>query len=259
MLIWAIANQKGGVGKTTTSLCLSRNLAESGERVLLLDLDPHASLTRAFEVPSAPPPAGTHDLFSGHDPDLRTLARGTAIPGLLMVAAQPALATLERRGATQPGLGLALGRALHRVRGDFDYVLLDCPPTLGLLMVNALAAADRLVIPTQTDPLALHGLADMLRTAEMIERSRRRPLPRHILPTLFDRRTRSGVKSLEQLHDTYAGRVWHKAVPMDTRLRDPAVLTAAEAPTGRGALAYRSALRWLLDTAESVNARKEAA
>jgi len=129
MQIWAIANQKGGVGKTTTSLCLGRGLALSGNRVLLVDLDPHASLTRAFAVPATPPPAGTHDLFSGGGTSLASLARSTDIDGLKLIAAQPALATLERRGATQPGLGLALGRALHAVHAFYDYVLLDCPPT----------------------------------------------------------------------------------------------------------------------------------
>ena len=247
MQTWAIANQKGGVGKTTTSLCLARGLAGMGQRVLLVDLDPHSSLTRAFGIPAEPPPAGTHDIFASQPGELDSLARRTEIDGLRLVPAQPALATLERRGATQPGLGLALGRALHGCRDRYDYAVLDCPPTLGLLLVNALAAADRLVVPTQTDPLAMHGLADMLRTAGMVERSRRRPLPQHILPTLYDRRTRAGVHVLDQLHERYEGRVWPKAVPMDTRLRDAPSLTLAEAPAGRGADAYRSALRWLLD------------
>jgi len=141
MEIWAIANQKGGVGKTTTSLCLARGLAAGGARVLLLDLDPHASLTRAFSIPVDPPPAGSHDLFNRHHHDVGALVRETAIERLHLVAAQPALATIERRGASQPGLGLALGRALHTLRNRYDHALIDCPPTLGLLMVNALAAA----------------------------------------------------------------------------------------------------------------------
>ncbi len=257
MQAWAIANQKGGVGKTTTTLCLARGLAFAGHRVLLIDLDPHASLTRAFGVPAMPPPAGSHDLFGSDGASLAALARSTDVAGLKLVAAQPALATLERRGATQPGLGLALGRALHFVQSSYDYALLDCPPTLGLLMVNALAAADRLVVPTQTDPLALHGLADMLRTAEMVERSRRRPMPRYVLPTLFDRRTRTGVQSLDLLHDRYEDRVWPGAVPMDTRLRDAHGLTTAEMPTGRGADAYRRALKWLL--AQDGSAQQQAA
>jgi chromosome partitioning protein len=258
MQTWAIANQKGGVGKTTTSLCLARGLAAQGRRVLLLDLDPHASLTRAFGVPAEPPPAGAHDLFNAAGHDIGPLLRETALPGLQLIAAQPALATLERRGATQPGLGLALGRALHGLRHRFDQVLLDCPPTLGLLMVNALACADRLVIPTQTDPLALHGLADMLRTADMVERSRRRPLPRQVLPTLHDRRTRSGVQSLDALRERHGARVWPGYVPMDTRLRDAGALAAGEAGDSRGLEAYARALAWLQKQADA-DAPREAA
>lgn len=246
MEVWAIANQKGGVGKTTSSLCLARMLAADGGRVLLIDLDPHASMTRAFGVARQPVPEGTHELFVPQPPTLDSLARATAIERLRLVAAQSALATLERRSATQPGLGMALQRALQGATPLYDHVLLDCPPTLGLLMVNALAAADLLVCPTQTDPLALHGLADMLRTADMVQSSRRRPLARCVLPTLFDRRTSSSQQSLEHLRSLYDAHVCPGPIPMDTRLRDARAIAANATLAGQGADAYRAALDWML-------------
>lgn len=249
MRTWAIANQKGGVGKTTTTLALGRGLAMLGHRVLMIDLDPHASLTRAFDVPAEPPPAGALELFASPAGELSALARASDVEGLGYVCAQTALATLERRSANQPGLGLALQQALARHAGQHDYVLLDCPPTLGLLMINALAAADRVVIPTQAEPLALHGLAGMVRTVEMVQRSRRRPLPTSILPTLFDKRTRIGNDSLGQMQDAYGQRVWRDAIPVDTKICNVKALTLAAMPggsAGRGLAAYRRALEWLM-------------
>jgi len=248
MRIWAIANQKGGVGKTTSTLALGRGLAALGNRVLLIDLDPHASLTRAFGVPLDPPPPGVLELFSTPPGDIASLARSSHIPGLDYLCAQAALATLERRSANQPGLGLALQHALAQHGQHHDYILLDCAPTLGLLMINALAAADRLIIPTQTESLAQHGLEGMVRTGEMVERSRRRPLPISILPTLFDRRTRTGNETLKQMQERHGHRVWEEAVPVDTRISTPATLTAPvqdEGYPGRGLSAYRRALEWL--------------
>ena len=251
MRVWAIANQKGGVGKTTTTLALGRGLAMRGYRVLLVDLDPHASLTRAFGVPADPQPAGVLDLFDENPPELARVVRATEIENLGFVAAQTALATLERRSATQPGLGLALSNALTRGGQAHDFVLFDCAPTLGLLMVNALAAADQVIIPTQTEPLALHGLKGMCRTAEMIQRSRRRPLPVSVLPTLHDRRTRTGAETLKAMQDEHGDMVWNDAIPNDTRICSVEVLThsspAAQYP-GRGLSADRRALDWLLLT-----------
>lgn len=247
MQVWAIANQKGGVGKTTSTLCLGRCLADAGKRVLLVDLDPHGSLTRAFGVPVEPPPTGTYDLFNGRS--IPEVVRPSGYPCIDLVAAQPAMATLERRSATQPGLGLALGRALQADPQGHDIALLDCPPTLGLLLINALAACDRLIVPTQTDPLALHGLAGMLHTAAMVERSRGRPLLRQVLPTLFDKRTRTGQQTLGQLQSYPGVATCPHPIPVDTRLRDADALATREHMYGRGMIAYEHAMQWLLDTA----------
>lgn len=250
MQVWAIANQKGGVGKTTTSLLLGRLLAARGQRVLLVDLDPHASLTRAFGLPDDPPPLGTLDLFGTPPKRVAEVVHDTPIQGLRLLPAQAGMATLERRSATAPGLGLALGQGLAEAAGDYDYALLDCPPTLGLLMVNALAAADQLIIPTQTEPLGVHGMEGMLKTGQMIERSRKRPLPTRILPTLFDRRTRACTETLDALREAHPDRTWVQAVPIDTRLRDAAELTRAELAhditQSRGFDAYQRALAWLM-------------
>lgn len=251
MRTWAIANQKGGVGKTTTSLAIAAELAARGSRVLLVDLDPHASLTCAFGVPADPQPRGVLELFDDTPPALATLVRASEIANLSYLPAQTGLAMLERRSASQPGLGLALQGALSRESGNYDHVVLDCPPTLGLLMVNALAAADHLIIPTQTEPLALHGLNGMCRTAEMIERSRRRPLLISVLPTLFDRRTRVGSETLAQIQAQHGARAWSEAIPNDTRMCSVDELTrpmSARLHGGRALHAYRKALDWVLHT-----------
>jgi chromosome partitioning protein len=250
MQVWAIANQKGGVGKTTTTLLLGRLLAARGQRVLLADLDPHASLTRAFDIPADPPPPGTLDLFESPQKSVADVSRATPIANVRLLPAQAGMATLERRSATAPGLGLALGQGLAVAAADYDYALLDCPPTLGLLMVNALAAADQLIVPTQTEPLGVHGMEGMLKTAQMIERSRKKPLPSRILPTLFDRRTRACTETLDLIRERHGERTWVQAVPLDTRLRDAAELARAElsgeVTQSRGFDAYQRALAWLL-------------
>jgi chromosome partitioning protein len=248
MRTWTVANQKGGVGKTTTTLALGSRLARRGFRVLLLDLDPHASMTQTLGLPAEPPPRGILDLFDEPAPPIGTLLHPTPLDAMQLIPAQAGLATLERRAGSRPGLGRALGRALDAIRADFDYALLDCPPTLGLLMVNALAAADRLIVPTQTEPLALFGLDGIARTAAMVGRSRGRPAQISILPTLFDRRTRVANDTLAAMRSRFEGQVWSEAVPVDTRLRDvPHLLGPETGEAGaRGLASYARALDWLL-------------
>lgn len=250
MRIWAIANQKGGVGKTTTTVSLGGLLASRGKRVLLLDLDPHASLTAYFGCNPEGDDPGIFDLFTEHraltrERVLQTV-KTTQQPGLQFIPGQVAMATLEKLLAGQDGQGLIISRLLAMLQQDFDYVLIDCPPILGVLMVNALAACEYLLIPVQTEFLALQGLERMLRTLQMIERSRKQVIPHRIIPTMFDRRTRAAVQCLRQLRDGHGDKVWRGVVPVDTRLREASrshVPPNVFAPDSRAVDAYAQLLR----------------
>lgn len=224
MKIWSISNQKGGVGKTTSVVSLGGLLAAQGHRVLLVDLDPHGSLTSYFgQDPDALDRSLYHLFFEQrwHNIDyIRDILKPTSLDNVAMLPATTSLATLERQVSGQDGMGLVLARSLAQLWDDYDYALLDTPPILGVLLVNALAACQQLVIPTQTEHLALKGLERMVHTLEMVMKSQRRELPYTIVPTLFDRRTSASLTSLKEMRQTYRGRLWDEAIPVDTRLRD---------------------------------------
>jgi chromosome partitioning protein len=247
--VWAVANQKGGVGKTTTAISLGGLLARRGHRSLLIDLDPHGSLTSYFKIDPETVTDGLYTVFeraaSGRpiEPDL--LVRDTCVPGLRLLPASTALATLDRQFGAREGMGLILSRMLSKIADAYECVLADCPPVLGVLLVNALAACDRLIIPVQTEFLALKGLERMIRTLAMITRTRKQPLPYLIVPTLFDRRTRASVDCLENLRAHYRENLWEGVIPIDTQLREASragVPVAQAAPSARGTQAYESLL-----------------
>ena len=253
MRIWSVANQKGGVGKTTTAVALACLLADRGKRVLMLDLDPQASLGSYFghspenvEHSSfrlfVPPGKLTDQIVSG-------CIHATGYPQLSLVPGSTALATLERSAVSQEGMGLAIARTLGRLWDDYDYALIDSPPTLGVLLINALAASEQLIVPVQTEYLAIKGVERMLNTLQMVNRSRRQPLPFLMVPTLFDRRTQASVTSIRYMRKTWPEYVWNAAIPVDTRLRDASakgVTPLALDPQSRGIQAYGSLLKTLL-------------
>ncbi len=250
MNLWAVANQKGGVGKTTTAVILAGLLAERGARVVLVDLDPHASAS-AWLLPAAASCEGVAALFGGDGemPEVACLLEPTVQPQLQILRATPALAAVERRLATQAGMGRVLANALGALPAVIDHVILDCPPTLGLLLVNALAAAERVIVPVQTEPLALEGLRRMQATLEMIGRSQGRVIDHWTVPTLYDQRTRAAREVLAQLRTEFADGLWPGVIPVDTRLRDASLageLPSRFCPRSRALGVYRSLLAALL-------------
>lgn len=258
MQVWAVANQKGGVGKTTTVVTLAGLLAEVGYKVLLVDLDPHGSLTSYFRYDPDELEHSVYDLFEELQvttEKVSGLLAQTNIDNVELLQASTALATLERRAVSKEGMGLQVAKALKTLQTRFDYVLIDSPPVLGVLMVNALAACDHLLVPVQTEFLALKGLERMIRTIEMINRARRNKLGYTIVPTFYDRRTQASVASLRELHKLYEGNLSGAVVPVDTKFRNASLkgLVPSSLDAGsRGVHAYARLLRDLLEKRRQV-------
>lgn len=251
MIVWSVANQKGGVGKTTTTVTLAGLLSKKGHRVLLVDTDPHASLTTYLGFDSDTVSKSLFDLFQLSEIDkasVTPLTLKTEVENIDIIPAHMSLATLDRVMGNRSGMGLILKRALMALHGDYDYVLIDCPPILGVMMVNALAASDRILIPVQTEFLAMKGLERMVRTLQIMQKSRHRPFKTTIVPTMYDKRTKASLQTLTQLKKDYPDEVWTSAVPIDTKFRDASLknLPASHFAEGsRGVFAYKQLLIFL--------------
>lgn len=243
--ILAIANQKGGVGKTTTTLSLGAALARRGEKVLLLDLDPHicASVHMRFYPDAAMPTvfelfqAGQEDWESVWD---RIITRQEDqicdfAPGSIR------LSELEGDLKDRKGKGLILKQALVCLRERYDYILLDCPPHMGLIMANALVASDLLVIPIQTDFLALHGLMLLFDTVRTLNQALPVPIRYRAFATMYDRRARACTQVLDMLTRKLGTSMFSSVISMDTRFREASaqgkVIYDID-PHSRGAVGY---------------------
>lgn len=219
MTVFALANQKGGVGKTTLSVSLAGVAATAGERVLLVDLDPQASLTGYFGFDLATPHLSARGIFDGTT-DAMSLPHSSGVDNIEIVPGHPAMAMVDREAARRPGMGRLVADACTQWAQRYDRIIIDCPPMHGLLLVNASVAADCVVLPVQTEYLALIGLERMLRTLAMIERSTGNGVQRLIVPNMFDQRTRAGVNTLERLRKEHHDAVWSGVVPVDTSFRE---------------------------------------
>lgn len=225
MKIWTVSNQKGGVGKTTTVVSLGGLLSSWGFRTLLVDLDPHGSLTSYFKMNPEEIDKGVYNLFRDASekkkdihPDIY-IAK-TEFDGISLLPASTAIATLDRQVATMGGMGLVISTALNKIADRYDYVIIDSPPMLGVLMINALAACNRLIIPVLAEFLGLKGLDRMVHTLHMVFHSRKAPPKFIIVPTIFDKRTKASKESLLALREKYPDNLWSSVIPVDTKVRD---------------------------------------
>lgn len=253
MRVWAIANQKGGVAKTTTTVSLGGLLSAWGFRVLLVDMDPHGSMTSYFRYDPDNLDVSVYSLFQANAEKqplrMAELICPTGNEGLDLLPASLAQATLDRQAGKLNGMGLILKGGLKQLQDQYDYVLVDCPPLLGVLLINALAACDQLIVPVQTEFLALKGLDRMIHTLKMILKARQHPLPYLVVPTLYDQRTRASQDSLRVLRQKYSEHLWPGVIPVDTRLRDASksgMPPPMFSPRARAVLAYGQLLEYLL-------------
>lgn len=229
--IIAIVNQKGGVGKTTTSVNLGAFLANSGKQVLLVDLDPQANASSGLGIEHSKLEFGIYEALIGKksifDIIKRTLQKSYHVAPATVGLAGAGIELVEMENRE-----FRLSQILEQVRGEYDYIIVDGPPSLGLLTINSLVAADEILIPTQSEYFALEGLGQLLSTINLIQENLKPELKiMGTVVTMFDKRNKLSTSVMEELRKHFPGKVFDAVIPRSVRL--------AEAPSyGRSILQY---------------------
>jgi chromosome partitioning protein len=231
--IIAITNQKGGVGKTTTSVNLGASLASMGKRVLLVDIDPQGNTTSGIGINKADVANCIYDVLI-NDVHPKDAILETNVPNLKIIPATIQLAGAEIELVPTISREVRLKKALHAVKHNFDYILIDCPPSLGILTINSLTAADSVLIPIQCEYYALEGLSQLLNTVRLVQKHLNTNLQiEGVLLTMFDARTNLGIQVIEEVKKYFQQKVYQTIIPRNVRL--------SEAPShGQSIITYDS-------------------
>ena len=247
--VYSVVNQKGGVGKTTTAVNLATYLALAGAKTLLIDLDPQGNATSGLGIDRTSVKLSTYDVLLENQPILEALVP-SSVAGLSVLPA-----TLDLAGADielMPKISREgyLKQALEPVRGEFEIILIDCPPSLGLLTLNALVASDAIIIPIQTEYYALEGISQLLKTIELVKRQLNPSLTiAKVIMTMYDNRIRLANQVVVEVRKFFREKVSDTMVPRNVRLSEApshGLPIAVYDPKSRGALAYREIAQVIL-------------
>ncbi|MFZ4514890.1 MAG: ParA family protein [Acidimicrobiia bacterium] len=240
--IIAIANQKGGVGKTTTSVNLGASLAEMGYRVLIVDLDPQGNASTGLGIVARNLERSIYDVIID-EASIDDCVEPTSLKNLFVAPATIDLAGAEIELVPAFSRELRLRKALYEIRDDYDYILIDCPPSLGLLTVNGLAAADDVIVPIQCEYYALEGLGQLLRNVGLVRGNLNPSLDvRGIVLTMYDSRTKLADQVETEVREHFGPKVYRTVVPRTVRISEAPSFgqpVTVFDPTSRGAIAYR--------------------
>ena len=248
--IYTLVNQKGGVGKTTTAINLSAYLAAHGQRVLLVDLDPQANATSCLGVDKANVKGGTYEAMLGLAPALSSILNNPTLKISLLPSTQ-SLAGAEVELVSQLARELCLKKALDPLLERYDYILIDCPPSLSLLTINGLVAAkDGVIIPVQCEYLALEGVGQLLQTLQRIRQALFPGLQvRGVVMTMYESRANLSLDVVNEIRKYFPNQVFNAIVPRSVRLAEApsyGLPISAYAPTSTGAQAYSALAKELL-------------
>lgn len=218
--IIAVTNQKGGVGKTTTSVNLGASLATLGKRVLLVDIDPQGNTTSGVGINKADVENCIYDVLI-NEVDPKQAIADTAVKNLKIIPATIQLAGAEIELVHTISREIRLKKALHALRNMFDYILIDCPPSLGILTVNSLTASDSVIIPIQCEYYALEGLSQLLNSIRLVQKHLNKSLQiEGVLLTMFDARTNLGIQVIEEVKKYFQSKVYQTVIPRNVRLSE---------------------------------------
>jgi chromosome partitioning protein len=238
----ALANQKGGVGKTTTAVNLGACLAQLGYRVLVCDLDPQANASTGLGINPRNVAASMYDVML-NDLPLEDCVEPSSVRNLFVAPASLDLAGAEIELVPAFSRELRLRRAVEQVLDEYDFVLIDCPPSLGLLTVNGLAAANEVVVPVQCEYYALEGLSQLMRNVSLVQKNLNPKLElTAIICVMYDARTKLSGQVVREVRSHFGDKVCHNVVPRTVRLSEAPSFgqpIVAFDPTSRGAIAYR--------------------